>query len=262
MKRTEIQLDYDAYPSEIVEFIKDAKLFDSSCSPEARVTMIDRDQGYFLKEATCGKLKKEAELAKFFASKQLTSEVLFYSTVRGKDYLLTKRVWGEDATFSAYLEQPKRLCEVLAESMLLLHATESEDCPVIDRMISYFATVEERYDKGLFDPSIYGDRKGFKTAEDAFKAVQECKHMFESKQLIHGDFCLPNIILNDFKFSGFIDVGNAGIGDRHVDLFWCAWSLWYNLKTDKYTDRFFDAYGREKINNAILRAVYAAEAFG
>lgn len=53
--------------------------------------------------------------------------------------------------------------------------------------------------------------------------------------LIHGDFCLPNILVNDGKISGFIDLGDSGIGDPWRDYAWCIWSLRYNLKTDAYT---------------------------
>jgi kanamycin kinase len=69
-------------------------------------------------------------------------------------------------------------------------------------------------------------------------------------------------MLDDWSFSGFIDLGNSGASDRHIDLFWGAWSLWFNLKTDKYTDRFFDAYGRERMDKHLLRTVAAAEVFG
>ena len=262
MKRMEIQVDHNAYPSEIGDWMKGAKLFDSSCSPTARVIFIDREGGYFLKEASRGTLDREASLAKFFESRGLTARVLHYQTVGEKDYLITERVPGEDATFSAYLDEPKKLCKVLAESMRMLHTAEVQGCPVENRMADYFATVEDRYCKGMFDPSIYSGGEGFKTAEEAFRMVQESRHLFESNTLIHGDFCLPNVMLDNFAFSGFIDLGNGGVGDRHIDLFWCAWSLWYNLRTDRYTDYFFDAYGREKINKDILRAVYAAEAFG
>ena len=262
MKRSVIDIDYNSYPQEIAEWLKDATLYDSSSSPEARVIFVEREQGFFVKEAPKGRLEKEASLAKFFESKGLTLKVLLYRTIGEKDYLVSERVPGEDATFSAYLEQPKKLCEVLADCMRTLHETSAVGCPVQDRMKDYFATVDERYHRGMFDPSLYGDNVGFKSAEEAFQTVQEYKSLFQSDTLIHGDFCLPNVMLDDFRFSGFIDLGNGGVGDRHVDLFWCAWSLWYNLKTDKYTNRLFDAYGRDRINTDVLRAVYAAEAFG
>ena len=63
--------------------------------------------------------------------------------------------------------------------------------------------------------------------------------------LIHGDFCLPNILVKDGKVSGFIDLGDAGIGDPWRDYAWCIWSLEYNLKTDAYTELLLEKIGIE-----------------
>ncbi|MCR5808173.1 MAG: phosphotransferase, partial [Clostridiales bacterium] len=79
---------------------------------------------------------------------------------------------------------------------------------------------------------------------------------------LHGDYCLPNILLNDWKLSGYIDLGNGGMGDRHIDILWGIWTLRFNLGTNKYTDRFMDAYGRELIEPEMLRMVAAMEMIG
>jgi kanamycin kinase len=68
--------------------------------------------------------------------------------------------------------------------------------------------------------------------------------------------------LDNWRFSGFIDLASGGVGDRHVDIYWAMWSLGYNLKTDKYSGRFMDAYGRNLIDEERLRVVAAAEVFG
>ena len=52
------------------------------------------------------------------------------------------------------------------------------------------------------------------------------------------------------------------MGDRHIDLFWGVWSLFFNLKTDAWGDRFLDVYGRDKIDKDILAAIAAFEVFG
>ena len=100
------------------------------------------------------------------------------------------------------------------------------------------------------------------TAEDAYRFVTENRTAFKSDTLLHGDYCLPNVMLDNWRFSGFIDLDGAGIGDRHVDLFWGAWTLNFNLKTDEYRERFFDAYGRDKVDPDMIDLVSAAEVFG
>ncbi len=53
---------------------------------------------------------------------------------------------------------------------------------------------------------------------------------------IHGDLCLPNIIVDENnEIAGFIDLSDSGLGDRWYDIAWLIWSFEYNLKTDKYT---------------------------
>ena len=87
------------------------------------------------------------------------------------------------------------------------------------------------------------------------------KHL-KTDTLLHGDYCLPNIMLDNWRFRGFIDLDCGGIGDRHVDLFWGIWSLGFNLKTDAYRDRFLDAYGRDAVEEEMLRLIAAIEVFG
>ncbi len=63
---------------------------------------------------------------------------------------------------------------------------------------------------------------------------------------IHGDLCLPNIYVNENdEFIGFIDLDNAGLGDKWYDYSWLLWSLEYNLKTDKYNQILLDKLNLE-----------------
>ena len=86
--------------------------------------------------------------------------------------------------------------------------------------------------------------------------------MLKKEVLLHGDYCLPNIILNNWKFSGYIDLGCGGIGDRHIDVLWGIWTLNYNLGTATYTGRFIDVYGRDMIEPEKLRMIAAMEMIG
>ena len=62
---------------------------------------------------------------------------------------------------------------------------------------------------------------------------------------VHGDFCLPNILVWDGEISGFIDTEAGGLGDPWIDYAWCIWSLEYNLGTDEYTPLLLEGIGIE-----------------
>jgi len=262
MKRTPISLTLSQFPDTLHSLLDNAAVFDSSCSKEAKVYYIERDEGYFLKSAPSGTLKTEAAMIHFFHEKSLGPQVLSYLTAFDQDWMLTRRVPGEDCTFGKYLNDPKRLSELLALRLRSLHEQPFDGCPVPDRMTSYIDTVEQNYRLGMYDKSLFPDNWGFSCAEEAIAQARRCASQFRSNVLLHGDYCLPNVILRDWQFSGFIDVGNGGVGDRHVDLFWGIWTLYFNLKTTAYTDRFISAYGRELVNPEMLRGVAACEVFG
>lgn len=258
MQRTLTNTDIEMYPCEIKPYLSGAKIYDSSCSEAAKVLYADKDEGYFVKCASKGELLTEKEMAEFFWKKGFGVEVMEYVS-KDKDYLVTRRAKGEDATHQNYLDNPKRLCDVLGEGLRMLHQSDKADCPVQNRLTTYFETVKKNHEKGVFDASFINKSIAM---EDAWKIACEGIGTLKCDSVIHGDYCLPNIVLEGFKPTAFIDVGNGGIGDRHIDLFWGAWSLWYNLKTDKYRQRFFDAYGRDMIDEDIIRLVEVMECFG
>ena len=237
------------------------RLYDSSCSPEARVYFIDRDGGYYLKSAPKGTLATEAALTRYFHAKGLATEVLEYLSFE-RDWLLTARVRGEDCMHATYLSDPRRLCDTLATQLRALHETSTEGCPVQNRIETYLATAAQNHAAGMFDVSLFSEPWTYRSAEEAWGVLEANKHLLKTDTLLHGDYCLPNVMLDGWRFSGFIDLGNGGVGDRHIDLFWGAWTLFFNLKTDAYRDRFFDAYGRDRIEPDMLRIIAAAEVFG
>jgi len=258
MKRTRINPDLSLFPEALHPFFAGASVYDSSSSPEARVYFIDKDGGYYLKAARAGELSREAELARYFHSKSLAPEVLAYISAE-RDFMLTARVPGEDMTHAQYLAEPKRLCDKLAGLLRALHEEDFSACPAHDHTARYLATAEANFNKGAYDLSFAPE---FSAANEAYAFLTENAHLLSNEVLLHGDYCLPNVMLDDWRFAGFIDVGNGGVGDRHVDLYWGAWTLAFNLGTDALRARFFDAYGRDKVDEENLRIISAAEVFG
>lgn len=261
MMLTPMNPDISMYPDEIRTFLRGARLYDSSCSPEAQVVFIDKDGGYFLKSAPKGMLKREAAMTRYFHGKGLSADVLHYLSGE-RDWLLTAKIPGHDCVFAKYMEQPERLCDTLAQRLAELHALSHEGCPVPDHTARYLAGAECNFRAGLYNTAYFPNAWGFSSPQAAYRFVAENGHLLQTDTLLHGDYCLPNIILDDWAWSGFIDLDNAGVGDRHVDLFWATWTLFFNLKTNRYRERFLDAYGRSRVDEGLLRLVAAIELFG
>ena len=259
MKRTRININFKDFPQEFHPFLERAVAYDSSCSPEARVYFLDVDGGLYLKTSQKGSLKKEALMDDYFFKKGLGAPEVVKYLEGERDWLLTSRVSGEDCTHKDYLADPKRLCDLLAAKLRELHETDFSGCPITDHTGNYLATAEKNYNLGQYDLSYFDESS---SKEEAFRILQEGKHILKTDTLLHGDYCLPNIMLDNWNFSGFIDLGNGGVGERHVDLFWGAWTLNFNLGTDEYRERFFDVYGRDRVDENILKIIAAAEAFG
>lgn len=256
-----ITVNLDEYPEVLHPYLRDAKLYDSSSSPNATVIFIDKKNGYFLKIGMRADLDREYEMTRFFHGKGLAAGTAEYFFDGNHAYLLTEKLPGDDCTAAKYLQRPERLCDTLAERLALLHALDYLKCPVQNHTERYLRKAEQNYRSQHYDASLFPDNWGYTTPEEVYEVIKSKGHLLQTDTLLHGDYCLPNIILNDWQLSGFIDLDSGGVGDRHVDLFWGAWSLSFNLKTDRYRRRFFDGYGREKIDEEKLRLIAACEVF-
>lgn len=185
-----------------------------------------RADGCFLKIASRGKLERAAVLQEYFHAKGLSAPLAVFDQDEDWDYLLVEAVKGRSGI--EVLDRPEWLAARLGEAVRALHELDAADCPVTDVNEQAIALYERETGHGFA-----GDLSALR--RDA---------------LVHGDCCLPNVFFSENGFSGFIDLGEGGLGDRHFDLYWAMWSLEYNLKTDAHSGRFLDAYGRDWVDGA------------
>jgi len=182
----------------------------------------------FLKIAPAGKLERAAVLQEYFHSLGLSAPLAAFDQDAQRDYLLVKAVPGKSAL--EYLDRPEWLAEKLGKAVRALHELDARDCPVTD--VNEVAL------------ALYVKEQGHAFDGDA--------SVLRRDALVHGDCCLPNVFFDESGFSGFIDLGEGGLGDRHFDLCAAIWSLGYNLKTKAYSGIFLDAYGRDRVDEARL----------
>jgi aminoglycoside phosphotransferase len=91
--------------------------------------------------------------------------------------------------------------------------------------------------------------------------ARECPfgHRKPGHVLVHGDFCLPNVLMHDGRLSGLVDLGGAGLASPETDLAAGVWTLQYNFGKG-FAHAFLDAYGWPPMTDAAtekLRRKYA-----
>ena len=244
------------FPEQINRHIKDKKYEDVSCRSNAKTYHFEN--GLFLKIDDKGELKRECLMTNVFYELGFGSKVVEYVS-EDKDYLLTEEVVGENLTH--LIEKPEKLCAFLAESLKKLHSISIKDIPISTRYERYLESLNGSFEGGYYDTSFLLNSKNL-TKEEAWEIMQDNKSILKCDTFIHGDACLPNLIVCGDNFKAFIDTGMAGVGDRHIDIYWALWSLEYNLKTDKYNELFKEIYGKEKIDDNKLKVIEAFEVFG
>ena len=243
-------------PESILAFLGEAPLYESSGASGARTLFVMRDGGMFLKIAPAGSLARTAQMQDYFHAKGFSSALVQYCPADGaaynSDYMLVAALPGADGIHEKHLTQPERLSAVFGQSLRALHSANGADCPVPNKMEELLTAActsgFRQYHLDDIAPFI-----GAASAQTAAAEIAAARTLLQNDVLLHGDYCLPNIMLENWTLSGFIDCGDSGLGDRHYDLAWGLWTLRYNLKDPACGEIFLDAYGRDAIDRDRLR---------
>lgn len=86
-------------------------------------------------------------------------------------------------------------------------------------------------------------------AIDLFEELVSNKPLDEELVFTHGDYCLPNVIMENQRVSGYIDWGRAGVADKYQDLALAIRSISYNFGKD-YVPYFLAGYGIKELDES------------
>jgi aminoglycoside phosphotransferase len=133
--------------------------------------------------------------------------------------MLTQAVPGlpADADADANAPPPMRLMDALAKGMAALHALPAADCPFDESVAARLSRAAEAIAAGEVDPRNLAERNR-DTRPEVLLARLAAAPPVEDIVVVHGDATLSNILVDADGTIGFVDCGNAGRGDRYLDL--------------------------------------------
>jgi len=170
-------------------------------------------------------------------------EVLDAVEENGRRWLLMTALPGADLAASSALA-PAQVVVLMADALKQLHALPVSGCPFDHRVSRRLAAAKARLAAGQVDAEDFDDEQQGQSADQVFVELLATVPALPQADLVitHGDACLPNLIAEDGRFSGFIDCGRAGVADRHQDLALAARSIADDLG-QAWVQPFFAHYG-------------------
>jgi aminoglycoside phosphotransferase len=176
--------------------------------------------------------------------------VLQFAEDEYTDYLLLSEISGISASDDSLKNDVRRTIERLANGLKTIHETPIKNCPFDERLDFKIELARQRTLKNLVDESDFDEERIGRTAADVFLELLETKPSDEDLVFTHGDYCAPNVILENGNLSGFVDWGNAGLADRFHDLALLSRSVCHNFG-DEWEETIFEIYGIEPDRNKI-----------
>jgi len=228
---------------------RDLHLVNIGCSDADVVRVSDGNTSWFIKikpDDGVEPLATERDVLVWLAPRALVPAVRDYGRAGGYEYLVTGAVPGSDcvALHEGGRMTPHAMVALLAEGLRLLHGLPLEACPFDQGLERKLAQAEANVAAGRVDETDFDPERQGMTAAAIYRRLQEHPPRETALVFNHGDYCLPNIMVQEGRISGFIDLGRAGIADRYNDLAIASRSIAYNLGAE-FEPFFFAHYGLE-----------------
>ena len=143
-----------------------------------------------------------------------------------QEWLVTRAIAGRSAVDPEWIARPDAAVRAVGEGLRALHdAMPAASCP--------------------FDWTVPA-----RLANAAARGIEVPAALLESPEIdvlvvCHGDACCPNTLIgDDGVWSGHVDLGQLGLGDRWADIAVASWSTEWNFGPG-WEDALIDAYGVE-----------------
>jgi kanamycin kinase len=158
-------------------------------------------------------------------------------------WFVTAALPGANAVTDRWKAEPRTAVTAIGEGLAALHdALPVDRCPFDWTAAARVVDIERRAAAGAIDPAVWHDEHRTLTLAEAIAILRDVPPP-DRTVVCHGDACAPNTLLtDDGRWSGHVDLGALGVGDRWADLAIATWSCDWNYGPS-WQGRLLDAYG-------------------
>lgn len=203
--------------------------------------------------------RQEVKLLDWLKGKLNVPEVLLYVGDCNNQFLIMSEIKGEN-TLNLLRENFNKelIVKNLAKGLKMIHNIDITNCNVVQTLDVKLKEGRKNIEQKLVNFNCNKDKSYLEIVNKLESMRPECEDLV----LVHGDYCLPNIIQHKGEISGFIDWGRGGIGDRYQDIGIACRSIRTNFGNDHYVKLFLDEYGLDKYDaNKIAYYILLDELF-
>lgn len=194
-------------------------------------------------------MEREVRLLNWLEGKLPVPKVLLYIKDEEYEYLLMSEIKGICSFEPSLGSDIPRLVKLLAKGLRMIHSIDIGDCPVDQTLNIKIREAKMRMMQGLVEEDRFDNIRYGRKAEDLYLELLAKRPDTEDLVFTHGDYCMPNILIDNWDIGGFIDWGRGGICDRYQDIALASRSLIYNFG-ERWVPLLFEEYGLENIDYA------------
>jgi kanamycin kinase len=200
----------------------------------------------FAKVDTAGRfptLRDESERMVWAAAYLPVPRVVVLEQLGGSTILVTEALPGRDATDPVWRDDLPGLVRALGRGLRDFHEAVGEEwCPFrfdTERALDH---VRRRVDTDDVAAGGFHEEHAHLTPAAALAELEATRPVDEELVVCHGDYCPPNVLLEDGRVTGFVDLGELGAADRWWDVAVGGWSVGWNFG-EELEPTFYESYG-------------------
>ena len=186
-------------------------------------------------------LNREAERLEWLKGNPIAPQLLEFWEDDGRSHLLISEIRGQALHEMSGLREIQ-VVTILAKALRMIHELPVDSCPFTNTLAYEIEEIEGFTKENRIDVALFSENNEGQTPEDILNRLNKMKERLKEDIVTHGDFCLPNVLVESDDVSGVVDWSKCGVADCHRDFSALDGSIKRNLG-EKYIAEFYDAYG-------------------